>query len=437
MATFGILALDGDGQLRHLVYDNESNSLVGEDGQDMIERTAAEWLPVDKMPAKATPRVLKISLGLSCNYSCEYCSQRFVPRADETNSDDAQTFLAGLGQWVTTPPEEIQFWGGEPLVYVKTLKPLAEGLRVRFPDAKFTIITNGSLLNPTTNEWLDSMGFSVGVSHDGPGQHLRGPDPLQDPKSREGILDLYRRLRPKGRISFNAMINRENMSRAAVVRFFAELVGEESPPMGEGALIDAYDQDAASHSLRDDDHAKFRQAALNDLRAGVMNSFSGIGRKFDGFVAALKGRRPASSLGQKCGMDRADNLAVDLNGNVLTCQNVSAASSAPNGQSHGIGHVSDLAGAKLVTARHWSDREGCRNCPVLHVCKGSCMFLECDLWDVSCENAYSDAIPVFAGVIEHLTGLLPVRIDGPLPEHRKDIWNPVVPKRKVIQIKAL
>lgn len=35
--------------------------------------------------AKSSPSMLKISLGLSCNYACEYCSQRFVPRADETN----------------------------------------------------------------------------------------------------------------------------------------------------------------------------------------------------------------------------------------------------------------------------------------------------------------------------------------------------------------
>jgi len=66
-------------------------------------------------------------------------------------------------------------------VYWKTLKPLAERLRGFYPDVQFSVITNGSLLDAGKNEWFNGMGFSVGLSHDGPGQSTRGPDPLSDP----------------------------------------------------------------------------------------------------------------------------------------------------------------------------------------------------------------------------------------------------------------
>ena len=141
------------------------------------------------------------------------------------------------------------------------------------------------------------------------------------------------------------------------------------------------------------------------------------------FVNSLRFERPASSLGQKCGMDRVDSIAVDLKGNVLTCQNVSAAALAPNGESHRIGHTSELGQVALKSATHWSHRKECPSCPMLQICKGACMFLQGPLWEASCDNAYSDALPIFAAGIEFLTGLVPVHIEGELREERKDIFG--------------
>jgi uncharacterized protein len=51
------------------------------------------------------------------------------------------------------------------------------------------------------------------------------------------------------------------------------------------------------------------------------------------------------------------------------------------------------------------------------------MFLEGPLWEASCNNAYSDALPIFAAGIEFLTGLVPIYIEGHLPEDRKDVFG--------------
>ena len=142
------------------------------------------------------------------------------------------------------------------------------------------------------------------------------------------------------------------------------------------------------------------------------------------YINSISTERPAYSLGQKCGMDEIDTIAVDLRGNVLTCQNVSAASTSPSGNQHLIGHVSQMDKIKLNTSTHWSARKECVGCPVLQTCKGACMYLQGNLWDFACNNAYTDHVPFLAAAIESLTGYLPYYIEHEdLPEDRRDIWG--------------
>jgi len=316
---------------------------------------------------------------------------------------------------------------------------LAERLRQLYPQANFSIITNGSLLDTEKNEWLDRMGFGVGLSHDGPGYHARGADPLDDPEKRAAIMDLYARLHPQGRISVNAMLHADNRSRAHVQVWLQERFGQDVR-IGEGSFIDPYDDGGLASILQTPaDHIGFRAMAYKELRLGTVASFSIGQQKIMDFVQSIRTVRPASALGQKCGMDKADNIAVDLHGNVLTCQNVSATATAPNGQPHGIGRLSNLQAVKMRTSTHWSKRKDCASCPVLQLCKGSCMFLEGKFWDASCDVAYSDNLPFLAAAIEYLTGCIPFYIDGDFRNDRKDIFGevrgvPEVATKRVIPI---
>lgn len=445
MAEFRVHAITPEGKTRFFLYDNMASTFVDEaTGESIVPVSARGDFPVipttskDTPNGKKSPKVLKISLGLSCNYECEYCSQRFVPRAVETSPGDVDAFVNGLDSWVTQPPERVEFWGGEPLVYIKTLRPLAEKIRQKYPEAVFLIITNGSLLNPEVNDWIDRMGFHVGLSHDGPGQSVRGPDPLEDPAKKAAILDLWNRLGPKKRMSFNSMLNKHNLSRAAIQRFFVELTGDPNVPIGEGSLIDTYDPGGMSVTPDLEELTDFRLKAFMEARQGMASNFTLVRQKVLRFIEGLIKQVPATALGQKCGMDRPDNIAVDLRGNVLTCQNTSIEGTAPNGQSHKIGHVSDLAGVKLKTSTHWSHRDECPKCPMLHLCQGSCMYLEGPLFEASCNNAFSDAVVFFASAVEYLTGCVPVYIEGPQREDRKAIWEkPTNYKpKKIIPIKA-
>jgi uncharacterized protein len=428
-------------------YDNMSSLIFNHEGK-IIEflPTVAQTFQSAPVTSKETPlskdrniKILKIQLGLACNYECTYCNQRFVPRSSETTKDHVELFLTQLPDWFDGGDQgdgtgvRVELWGGEPFVYWKTLKPLAEGLVKMYPNIELTMITNGTLLDLEKNAWLDHLNFGVGISHDGPGYHVRGADPLDDTEKKNMILDLWARLAPKNKISFNAMVNKNNQSRAAIQQYFRDKLGF-SVPIGEGGFVDPYDEGGASVCFNSQhDHMTYRNKSFAEIRAGQGKDLSVVTTKLNNFIGSVLNKRPASAVGQKCGMDNPQNIAVDLNGNVLTCQNVSAVAKSFNGENHRIGHVSDFNNIKLKTSTHWSHRTECPDCPVLQICQGSCMFLHGDMWKLACDNAYSDNIPFFLAAWEILTGCIPYYIEGALPEDRKDVLGSVnvVPDRPV------
>lgn len=435
MALFTITAQNFVTQdIKKIIYNSTLSTLVWEDGSNVLKEVKVQS-PV-KEPAKIEKgkrnlKTIKIQLGLSCNFECEYCNQRFVPHAEETNPEYVDTFINNMDSWYKGDGKvNFEFWGGEPFVYWKTFKPLAEKLKLKYPDSTMSVITNGSLLGKEKNDWLELFEFAVSISHDGPGQHVRGPDPLNDPESKAGVIDLYKRLAPLNKLSFNSMINSKNISRVAIQEWFENFVTTEIGPeylqylgIGEGTFVDAYDEGGLATSLlHEEEDINYRNIAAAEIRTNKANRFGVLEQKSLHFIKGLYEGQRIEALPQKCGMDKEDNIAIDLNGNVLTCQNVSPVSHNPAGISHHIGHVSNLEAVEIKTGTHWSDRSECPNCPVVHLCKGACFFLTGDLWEASCNNAFSDNVIVFCNTIEALTDYFPIYIDGPLRKDRKDLF---------------
>ena len=72
------------------------------------------------------------------------------------------------------------------------------------------------------------------------------------------------------------------------------------------------------------------------------------------------------------------------------------------------------------------------------------MFLEGEYWNSSCDNAYSDAVVMFAHSIQLITGgYIPIKIEAEgMPPERMDIWGVLQeheekPKRRVIKIQEI
>lgn len=438
--------------------------------------------PVAKIPApkgELPIQRIKIQMGLECNYSCSYCSQAAVTRPESMTARDIEPFIQMLTSTDVNlhPNVRFEFWGGEPFVYWKTLKPLAERLREIFPRAQFNIITNGSLLDVEKVDWLAKLGFGMNISHDGPGQHMRGDDPLD---TKYEIIR-YALEKLEGRIAMSSVLNKQNTSRAAIIDFWISKFPELNIKSQEMAFLDVYNEggtDSLELTVQDvfdirrnlwaelrfisrvrehcheqsykcEEVLRANTAPNNDHECQGDGCCCSSGEGGDGCTGGCANHAPAVQFGQKCGMEDPATMAVDLKGNVLTCQNVSAAETAANGNSHAIGHLSDLSGVVLNTHTHWTSRDNCPTCPVVKICQGSCMFLQGSNFRSSCEMSFTEALTQFAIGFEQLTGYIPVRIiqDG-LPKNRQDLWGtlerwdsdqapriPGLPNRRDVQTK--
>ena len=396
-----------DGSRRDIRYNPHTSEI---EGIDLGNIDARDWLTAPRVSKSApvaksrAPKVLKIQLGLSCNYSCSYCSQAFqIGDATVSMLTDVEAFLSNLGVWLEGAPERIELWGGEPFVYWAKLKRLIPALAERFPEARFLIITNGSLLTREKLELIAKYDIDIGLSHDGPGQGQRGPDPLEDPEQRRWIEALL--AERKGHVSINTVLTMQNHDLEAIKAWFQKRLGLDVPISLEG-VVNVYDAATLLGAGR------FEEADLHALRRSVFESLVrdpgnfGLDKRVRDFIQSLKVRRPIEALGQKCGMDRPEHIAVDLQGNVMTCQNTGA-----KGE-HKIGHVDDFDAIALNTATHFVFRDECMSCPVVQLCKGSCMFLEDEFFKQSCANEFAFNMGIMMAAMWHLTGMVVVGVEG-------------------------
>lgn len=349
----------------------------------------------------SAPERLKISLGLGCNYTCSYCLQAtHVNDAKATSTLDADKFLKNLDIWLDgSNLKKIEFWGGEPFLYWHKIKVLAPALKEKFPQVRFGTVSNGSLLTKEIIDELADWGFGMAVSHDGPGQHLRGPDPFEEQSDFAEILHYAREKLTN--FSINAVITPVHADPQAVIDWF-----------GEKGFVGCVNFEGVVHDYGGE-NAKFPREVLPYFTVMLVDRLmSGLGTqvpmfrsKIEEAMSSIANRRPSRILGQKCGMDKPDELAVDLKGNVTTCQNV-----GPKGKHH-LGHVSRLDKVKLASSHHWSTRKECPTCPVLQLCKGACMYQEGEQFASSCdaEFAYNLAFLVVAiqlltnSVVDHIS----------------------------------
>lgn len=425
---FELLLQDAQKNVRSLIYNPETSECVWKDTGEQLSlnhmgitspEVPKEWKPALVVsPAQhgrkdRKARSIKIQLGLKCNYTCTYCNQRAQPQDFEGNPKKVDWFLSKMPTWFDIGDGSnttIEFWGGEPFVYWKTLKPLVEGVRKLYPKADFNIISNGSLLDEEKIEWVAEMGVGLGISHDGPAYEAqRGEDPLKNPEQLKWIKYAYHRLFPLGKIGFNAVLSSKNVSLHIVREYIGHYleVNPQEIPLSTEEILLPYDEGGMSLSVLDGLTSKrLTHTVFYEAIRGFTMPMASVREKLKHFLDSIAERRPSYALGQKCGMDRADNISVDMNGNVMTCQNTSALTE------HNMGHLNAFDNIRLKKAHHWSTREECVKCPVLQLCQGACLFLEDDMWKQACDNSFAYNVGAMAAALFHATRLVLIEIKG-------------------------
>lgn len=414
---------------RIAVYDPYHSTLVWEDSGEEIIRSVPDVL-FNKNVLAVSPKApvgksvslnkIKIQMGFACNYSCTYCSQNnqrsFQKDTALQTLAKVPAFLEKMKHWFDGGSDglgggvRLEFWGGETLLYWNAVESMARELRILYPNMVLGLFTNGSILTHQMAEVAAEIKLHFIVSHDGPTfTEDRATDPFDISDQCENLKYLFNRLSPLNLISFNATISPKNYSLLKIRKFIADKLGVDPKLVRlSHDLATPYDSAGMNYVS----HPETRTDLINGIFSEMLKQYpfdlnvGMIDETIHDFFESIKGSRSSSVVGQKCGMDLPTSLAVDIDGNVLTCQNVTAKGG------HKIGHVDEYKNVELNTAYHWSNRAECVKCPVVQICKGSCMFLTDKLWTGACDQHFTWSLAYLALAFYLQTNSYLTKIEG-------------------------
>lgn len=349
--------------LKNRIYDDKWRKLdIGKIAH--LEKTAIKPFQGFVKGKDRELRALKIQMGLKCNLNCSYCQQR--PARESAANDKLPDWKPLVESLKTLGVKmkkggKVEFWGGEPLVYFKTLQGLVPALRELYPDTAFSILTNGTLLNPRIARWLAENRVGVIVSHDAQGYSLRdGNDPIKDPKLKSFWLYTQETVRKNkdGKFGFNVVITKKNADLMEIARYFKTQFSEHAKFGFEG-IVEAMSKDDEL------DQEAFDKLRTSVLQAMFEDDFVNLQQTARGVLMTLVNETPAEKIRVKCEAPDSDVLVVDLNGKVLSCQNYTA-------KEVGIGDMGNYDEIASTQFTHFLQKSKCRNCCMASFCKGGC-----------------------------------------------------------------
>ena len=395
-----------EGKREAWTYDNEENKVCDGAGKlldlsddERVKKFAMlgkKRAPVFSKAKQKKMSNLRIQLGLKCNMHCRYCAQEPGRAIDEGIASPKQVpaFLEMLkkggidcnGGW-------IEFWGGEPFVYWKTLVVLIPALRELYPKARFGMISNGTLLDEEKIAFCEKYGVSITFSHDAQGYRLRGKDPLDDPK----MVDLWRLSLQKLGGGVNCVLSPANTNIDEIADFVREKLGDVHLNF-EGIM---------THVGVTDGELMFSDAQLLELQKNIFRAltnenwdkFPALTSKCVNLIEKLAKRKKIDPRMCKCCMNMADNAAVDLAGNFLSCHDRTS-------KINWVGRIEDPEKVDISKHfRYWSERPECRKCLVLSMCRGSCPQIEGLARTLTCKNEFAYHFAIFQAAFWLLFGI--------------------------------
>lgn len=114
--------------------------------------------------------VLNVMLGTACNKHCAYCMQ---PRHGNNKKADVDQFLEKFIPYLKAHYPQglysIEYWGGEPLLYLNALEKIHKAITAELTiDRSARIVTNGSLASKEFVDFANEYNCLVNLSwHDG------------------------------------------------------------------------------------------------------------------------------------------------------------------------------------------------------------------------------------------------------------------------------
>jgi uncharacterized protein len=364
------------------IFDLTSDLIVGRDGTALptsllaaLAEAANGEAPLDNT-VEPSPQSLSLNVSSSCNLACSYCyAARGSFQGAQPDPMQWEVARAAIDKLLCgadpTAPVTVGFLGGEPFVNRRLIHRAVEYAamegRRRGMDMRFSVTTNGTLLNADDVELLRTHRFAVTVSVDGGEQiqNLQRPTFAGQKHSYDLLLGATRPLLANpglAIIAARATVNRCDLNLSA--RFEAIL----SMGFREVGFAPLRAAQPAGDALRDEDWPKYLAALVEVAKSELQRACNGASIRLSNFAVALKQLYRGASSPYPCGAG-GGYFSVAANGDWYACHRAIGSSKFRMGDNGGL----DVDRRReFLAARHVHAQPACRTCWARYLCSGGC-----------------------------------------------------------------
>jgi uncharacterized protein len=321
------------------------------------------------------PQSISLNVSSSCNLTCGYC---YAARGNFGGAQPAPmewaTARAAIDRLIADAdpgaPLTIGFLGGEPfvnrrLIHSAVAHAMSEGMRHRL-DIRFSVTTNGTLLEPADIALVREHPFAVTISLDGTADVQDRQRPRHSGGgSWQAVVD---RIAPllavpgKAKIAARATITRDNLDIPTPLETLAAL---GFPEVGFSPLRVG---PAGSGVLRDADWPDYLAAMIAASRQELDRLRRGLPIRLTNLAIALKQLHRGAASPYPCGAG-GGYFSVAADGRWYACHR------AIGQEAYALGSNTALDAArrrKFVLNRHVHAQPECRSCWARYLCSGGC-----------------------------------------------------------------
>ena len=365
-----------------------------EAGQLFVEDTYESMID-DVKKRKTVVKALCLHIAHDCNLACRYC---FAEEGEYHGRRALMSFEVGkkaldflIANSGSRRNLEVDFFGGEPLMNWQVLEDLVaygrQQEKLRDKHFRFTVTTNGVLLNDEIQEFINQEMDNVVLSLDG---RREVNDHMRPFRSGKGSYDLivpkFQKLadsRNQEKYYIRGTFTRENLDFSEDILHFADLGFTQMSI--EPVVGDASDP----YAIREEDLPKIMEEYDKLARVMIQREKEGKGFQFFHFMIDLDGGPCVAKRLSGCGSG-TEYLAVTPWGDLYPCHQFV-------GQEEFLmGNVEDGIIKPEIADDFRScnvySKEKCRGCFAKFYCSGGCMANAYhfhgtihDTYDIGCE----------------------------------------------------
>lgn len=344
---------------------------------------------------KTVVKALCLHIAHDCNLACKYCFAeegeyhgRRALMSYEVGKKALDFLIANSG---TRRNLEVDFFGGEPLMNWQVVKDLVaygrEQEKIHDKHFRFTVTTNGVLLNDEIQEFINKEMDNVVLSLDGRREVNDRMRPFRNGKgSYDLIVPKFQKLaesRNQQKYYVRGTFTRQNLDFSEDVRHFVDLGFQQmsiEPVVGD---------DTDPYAIREEDLSQIFEEYDKLAKYMIQREKEGNGFNFFHFMIDLEGGPCLAKRLSGCGSG-TEYLAVTPWGDLYPCHQF------VGDEDFLMGNVDEgITKPEIADAFRCCNvysKEKCKNCFAKFYCSGGCMANAYhfegnlnDAYDIGCE----------------------------------------------------